>query len=443
MKQMNTSTIESRGAGKRLGMLLLGLAVALAGTLALSGSQAKAAEETITFDGGKVNLGFAFNNVEILPAPNNLAGTPLPNLWEAKASASTPFGEGTPPNELTSFKPAGCITQVTFSAATGSPLPNDGQEGRPLVGNPAYPCTTANQPNGTAVVDVAVDGSFTGTANDFQFPIMIVPNPLDGSPVPITLVAPEGITGAIDSETGDVRIDGPMQVQVLVGLTTNPLGEYCALDLPGREPGGLNNSTPIPDNGFALTTTYALPTAQGYAGTPYATGLEGDGALVSTWNQVDDSTSVGGADCSTVDSVSKGFGGIWLSSNVAEPADFPTCEDLGLVGTFAACEEPAPPAARMGNLTIKGPAKAKRGKVATYRVTVRNVGDATMTGVRLKVAGKGVSFNTSVGQIGAGGNRTVRVKAKFKRPGKVKATFTATASGGLKKVARKTVTVRK
>ena len=447
---MNTSTIEAKGGvGKRLGVLLLGLAVALAGTLAFSSSQAKAAEETITFDAGKVNLGFAFQNAEILPAPQVLPGSDpevvLPNLWEVRATASGPDGSGTAPNDPTSFKPVGCISPVTFNVTwlAGVPTANDGQDGRPgPTPNPAYPCTTANQPNGTAVVDVAEDGTFTGEANDFQMPIMIVPNPLDGSAVPLTIVAPEGITGSI-ADTGEVEIFGPMEVQVLVGLASNPLGEYCALDLPGRVPGGLGNSTPIPDNGFALTTGYALPTAQGYAGTPYVDGLEGDGALVGSWNTTEDAVSVGGADCDTVNSVSKGFGGIWFSSNIAEPADFPTCEDLGLVGTFANCTEPTPPAARMGNLTIKGPKAVKRGKVGTFRVTVRNVGDANMTGVRLKVAGKGVNFNTSVGQIGAGNSRTVAVKAKFKRPGKVKATFTATASGGLKKVARKTVTVRK
>ena len=65
---MNTSIIEARGsAGKRLGVLLLGLAVALAGTFAFSGSQAEAVEKTITFDKGKVNLGFAFQNRDILP----------------------------------------------------------------------------------------------------------------------------------------------------------------------------------------------------------------------------------------------------------------------------------------------------------------------------------------------------------------------------------------
>lgn len=442
---MNTSTIEAKGgAGRRLGVLLLGLAVALAGTLAFAGSQAKAAEETITFDAGKVNLGFAFQNAEILPAPNNLGGTPLPNLWEAKATASGPDGTGTAPNNPTSFKPAGCITQVTFYIASADPLivaPNDGQDGRPgPTVNPSYPCTTANPPNGTAVVDVAEDGTFTGAANDFQMPIMIVPNPLDGSPVPLTIVAPDGVTGSIDSATGEVEMLGRMQVQVLVGLATNPLGQYCAIDLPGREPGGLGNSSPIPDNGFALTTTYALPTAQGYAGTPYLTGLEGNGALVGTWNTTEDSVSVGGADCGTVNSVSKGFGGIWFSSNIDEPAAFPTCEDLGLAGTFANCVEAV---ARIGSVNVTGPSKAKRGKKATYKVKIRNAGTATATGVRLKVTGRGVSFNTSVGQIAAGATRTVTVKAKFKRPGKVKATFKATSSNGGSKVARKTVTVRK
>lgn len=439
---MNTSTIEARGGvGKRLGVLFLGLAVALAGTLAFAGGQAKAAEQTITFDKGLVNLGFAFQNREILPAPQNIGASTLPDLWDARATQSTP-GTGTPPNTITSFKPVGCLTQYTFRVVSpGPPLvvaQNDGQEGRPLTLNPDYPCDP-NPPNGTAVVDVAADGTFTGEANDFQFPIMIVPNPLDGSPVPISLSAPEGIVGEIDSATGDVRIDGPMQVQVLTGLQTNPLGSYCALDLPGREPGGFNPSQPIPDGGFALTTDYSLPVAQGYAGTPYTTGLEGDGALVGTWNTTEDSISVGGANCATVNSVSKGFGGIWLSSGIDAPAAFPTCADFGLAGTFADCVEAV---ASIGTVTVSGPGNAKRGKTATWKVRIPNTGTATATGVRTSVSGRGVKVNTPVATIAPGATRTETIKAKLTRAGKFTLTVKVTSANAGSKTVKRTVTVK-
>ena len=97
--------------------------------------------------------------------------------------------------------------------------------------------------------------------------------------------------------------------------------------------------------------------------------------------------------------------------------------------------------AKLAKPTIKGPAKAKRGKVATYRVTVRNSGGLPVTGVRLRVSGKGVSINTSVGTIAGESSKTVRVKAKFRSAGRVKATFLATSKNGGKQSATKTIRV--
>ena len=96
---------------------------------------------------------------------------------------------------------------------------------------------------------------------------------------------------------------------------------------------------------------------------------------------------------------------------------------------------------KLAKPTIKGPAKAKRGKVATYRVTVRNSGGLPVTGVRLRVSGKGVSINTSVGTIAGESSKTVRVKAKFRSAGRVKATFLATSKNGGKQSATKTIRV--
>lgn len=96
---------------------------------------------------------------------------------------------------------------------------------------------------------------------------------------------------------------------------------------------------------------------------------------------------------------------------------------------------------KLAKPTIKGPAKAKRGKVATYTVTVRNSGGLPVTGVRLRVSGKGVSINTSVGTIAGESSKTVRVKAKFRSAGRVKATFLATSKNGGKQSATKTIRV--
>ncbi len=428
---MSSSTSIRGAAGRRVGILLLGLALACVGALSFAGSQAKAVPFSMDFTNGQVNLGFAFKGAEILPAPTTLGPTNLPDLWDARATQSTP-GTGTPPNSLASFKPVGCLSQVTFSAESGTALPNDGQSGRPLVGNPDYPC----EPNPTAATVSGdlnpANGEILIDETEFQFPIMIVPNPLDGSPVPITLAAGDDLVGTADAE-GNLNLEGPVEVRVLTGLATNPLGTYCSLPLPNRNADG-TGSGPL-----KLTSSYSLPVAVGFNGTPFTT-LAGPGAVTGTWNVTQDSVSVGGADCATVNSVSKGLGGIWLGAGIDEPAEFPTCQDLGQVGTFPNCADAV---AALGGVTVTGPSKVKRGKVASYKVKVTNTGTADATGVRLNISGRGVSLNTSVGSITAGGSRTVTVKAKFKTTGKVKATFKATSSNAGTKSATKTITVVK
>lgn len=111
------------------------------------------------------------------------------------------------------------------------------------------------------------------------------------------------------------------------------------------------------------------------------------------------------------------------------------------VGTGIDCTG-IPAAAKLGKLTVKGPSTAKVGKTVTYSVTIPNTGGATATGVRLKVAGRGVSINSSVGSIAGESRRTVKIKAKFKSKGKIKATFTASSSNAGTQKATKTITVK-
>jgi hypothetical protein len=83
--------------------------------------------------------------------------------------------------------------------------------------------------------------------------------------------------------------------------------------------------------------------------------------------------------------------------------------------------------ARLSRPTIKGPARAKLRKPVTYRVTVKNTGDATATGIRLSIKGRGVSVNVPEGNLAPGKSRTARIKVRFKKPGRIKATVKATA----------------
>ena len=99
--------------------------------------------------------------------------------------------------------------------------------------------------------------------------------------------------------------------------------------------------------------------------------------------------------------------------------------------------------AKISKVRVSGPAKVKRGKKVTYKVKITNSGNKTATGVRLKVRGRGVSFNTSVGKIGAKKTRTVKVRLKAKKPGKVKVAFKVTSKNAGGKTVKKKITVRK
>ena len=99
--------------------------------------------------------------------------------------------------------------------------------------------------------------------------------------------------------------------------------------------------------------------------------------------------------------------------------------------------------AKIGKVKVKGPAKAKKSKKATYKVKISNSGNAEATGVRLKVSGRGLTFNTSVGVIEGGTTRTVKVKVKPKKPGKIKASFKVTSKNAGGKTVKKKITVKK
>ena len=518
---MSSSTSIRGVAGRRVGILLLGLALACVGALSFANSQAKAEAFSMDFDAGQVNLGFAFKGAEILPASQTLGATPLPDLWDARDTITLP---GAPPAGTnanpTSFAPVGCLSPVTFGLyaalqldGDGNPIPgglvqdprpsgvpfggllvqplanagaaSDPAGGRTLAAgaivpegqtigsiNGPYPATaikwvplsvaalpptsapvgpgtqgpTANPSNpcdanpAAATVSGEIDGenNITIEPNDFRFPIMIVPNPLDGSPVPITLATTGNLTGELTPEGGLNLLDleGPIEVRVLTGLASNPLGTYCSLPLPNRQADG-TGSGPL-----KLTSGASLPVAVGFNGTPFES-LSGPGALTGTWLVENDSVSVGGADCATVNSVSKGLGGIWLGAGIEDPAPFPTCADEGKTGTWPNCNDVPPlTPAKIGSVKVAGPSKAKRGKVASYKVTIANSGETAATGVRLKASGRGVSLNTSVGSVAGEKSRTVTVKVRFRSKGKVKAKFVVTSANAGSKSATRTITVR-
>jgi len=99
--------------------------------------------------------------------------------------------------------------------------------------------------------------------------------------------------------------------------------------------------------------------------------------------------------------------------------------------------------AKISKVTVKGPAKARIGKTATYKVKITNSGNGKATGVGIKVRGRGVSFNASVGKIPAGAAKTVKVNLKPKKSGKVKLTFKVTSANAGGKSTERRITVEK
>ena len=90
---------------------------------------------------------------------------------------------------------------------------------------------------------------------------------------------------------------------------------------------------------------------------------------------------------------------------------------------FAEVPSEVDPEARLSKPAVKGPRKIRRGKRVSYRVVVRNTGDATATGVKIRVRGQGRSFSARIGNVPAGKARATRVKIKLRKRGKAKLVF--------------------
>jgi hypothetical protein len=94
-------------------------------------------------------------------------------------------------------------------------------------------------------------------------------------------------------------------------------------------------------------------------------------------------------------------------------------------------------------VAASGPRKAKRNRPTTYTVRLRNSGAKAANNVWLRIAGRGVKLNKKIGSIGASQTRTVRVKVKFRKPGKVKAQFRISSANAGGKVTNRVVRVRR
>lgn len=121
----------------------------------------------------------------------------------------------------------------------------------------------------------------------------------------------------------------------------------------------------------------------------------------------------------------------------------PECEPIpcapGFSGNEPDCIELK---ARIGKVTVTGPARLRKGRATTYRAKITNSGNARAAGVRLIASGRGIRFNAPAGTINAGATRTVNFRIRPSRTGRIKATFRVTSSNAGTKTVSKTVRVR-
>lgn len=142
-------------------------------------------------------------------------------------------------------------------------------------------------------------------------------------------------------------------------------------------------------------------------------------------------------------SVFEGWGGACAST--ATSCQLTMTEARAVTARFTAKATPPDPPdqATISKVSVMGPSKVKKGTKATYTVKVINSGNATATGVRLNVKGRGVSSESSVGTISAHTRKTIKIKLKPKKLGKVKTAFKVTSGNAGGKTVNKTIRVKK
>jgi hypothetical protein len=177
---------------------------------------------------------------------------------------------------------------------------------------PAFDILTPTSPpagDATMLGDVDdVTGAFTVPAGDFVFPPFSGPVLGGAATVGVQLSALQPITGTVDAATGAVTTTASNYealVDVTIGSTTN----NCKIDSP------FSFSTaadyPAPFKGDAFDSPLDV------AGEPDS--LLNNGAIVATWPSLTATGVDGGDDCSLLQGLVGGRGGLWIANGLAEP----------------------------------------------------------------------------------------------------------------------------
>jgi uncharacterized repeat protein (TIGR01451 family) len=185
-----------------------------------------------------------------------------------------------------------------------------------------------------------------------------------------------------------------------------------------------------------------------------------NGAIAGAWDVKPNIVAIQGSQtgCDLIGAVLEPVGGLWLAQSDSEitalpdaTADKPDPAECpeGFTGTPPDCEEiPPPPAAKVAVSKPKAVA-IKRGKSGTVRVTVRNTGGQTASGVRVcgtipsKIAR--APKCVSVGTIAAGSSKAASLRLTVSKRARGKGTLkvSVSSSNAGKASTSTTVTVRR
>jgi CARDB len=238
------------------------------------------------------------------------------------------------------------------------------------------------------------DGEIDPATGEFTVPVdgVVLPPAQVTQPVAATISTEvlQPVTGTFDEGTGELEMS-----MLVDSITEVPaLGATCTFH----------------DFQWNFSTATTTP----FQGAPFADGLDGEGAMVTAWDDLPP-VDPNAEPCLTVRGLGMGPGGFLLGNEVGPP--------------------PAPDLA----LSVKPASKSvKQGKSATFTATVRNTGDANATGVKVclkapKKAVKPAKKCVNVGMLAAGAMEKPKFKVKAKKNAKPKAytlKFKATGAGG-------------
>jgi len=99
--------------------------------------------------------------------------------------------------------------------------------------------------------------------------------------------------------------------------------------------------------------------------------------------------------------------------------------------------------ARIAVPRVSGPRVVKRNRLATFRVLIRNTGQAPLLGARMVTSSRGIRVNTMIGRLNPGAAKTVRVRVKFRHPGRQRLVIRVARQGAGNETAVKFVRVRR